>query len=71
MGVTFKYWDDCAEPEDIEEMWSNHDVSKEWLDAGETKGRKVLLSRDPDGQPYLTQTEMKVKLSRFFNLVTN
>jgi hypothetical protein len=42
-------------------MWREPEVSTEWLDAGETKGNKVHLSRDPDGEPYLTQTEMKVK----------
>jgi len=35
------------------------DVKQEWLNVGETMGSKVHLSRDPDGQPYLTQTEMK------------
>ncbi|KAI9078651.1 hypothetical protein K1719_039400 [Acacia pycnantha] len=30
-----------------------------WDDSGESKGKRVHLLRDPDGQPYLTQTEMK------------
>jgi hypothetical protein len=47
----------------MEAMWREPEVSTEWLDAGETKGNKVHLSRDPDGEPYLTQTEMKVKQS--------
>lgn len=59
MGTSFKYWDDCVDPEDMKALWKDPEVSKEWLDAGETKGRKVHLSRDPDGQPYLTQTEME------------
>ena len=45
---------------DLEGMWSDSDVVVEWLNAGETRGSKVHLSRDPDGQPFLTQIEMKV-----------
>lgn len=62
MSVTmsFKYWDDCVDAEDMEEMWMDPRVSEEWISVGETKGRSVHLSRDPDGQVYLTQTEMKV-----------
>ncbi|XP_062093103.1 uncharacterized protein LOC133798682 isoform X2 [Humulus lupulus] len=59
MAVNFKYWDDYVDPLDMEAMWKIPEVSSEWLDAGETRGQKVHLSRDPDGQPYLTQTEMK------------
>lgn len=62
MPVSFKYWDDCADPEDLDSMWKDPDVRAEWLNVGETQGSKVHLSRDPDGQPYLTQTEMKVNL---------
>lgn len=36
-------------------------VRAEWIGVGESKGSKVHLSRDPDGQPYLTQTEMRVR----------
>ncbi|KAI8005709.1 hypothetical protein LOK49_LG07G03684 [Camellia lanceoleosa] len=59
MAVSFKYWDDCVDHLDMEALWMDPDVRNEWISAGETKGRKVHLSRDPDGQPYLTQTEMK------------
>ncbi|KAK3042655.1 hypothetical protein RJ639_000907 [Escallonia herrerae] len=59
MAVNFKYWDECADPPDMEAMWMDPDVRAEWIGAGETKKSKVHLSRDPDGQPYLTQTEMK------------
>ncbi|GLU05034.1 hypothetical protein SLE2022_221590 [Rubroshorea leprosula] len=59
MGVSFKYWDDCVDPKDMEAMWKEPEVRTEWIDAGETQGQKVHLSRDPDGQPYLTQIEMK------------
>lgn len=60
MSVSFKYWDDCVDPEDVRSMWMDAAVSKEWIDAGERMGQKVHLSRDPDGEPYLTQTEMRV-----------
>uniref|UniRef100_A0A2P2JCI2 Transglycosylase SLT domain-containing protein n=1 Tax=Rhizophora mucronata TaxID=61149 RepID=A0A2P2JCI2_RHIMU len=59
MAVSFKYWNECVDPQDLEAMWREPAVSTEWLDAGETRGQKVHLSRDPDGQPYLTQTEMR------------
>lgn len=57
--VSFKYWDDCVDPEDMQLLWADKDVSKEWTGANERMGRKVHLSRDPDGQPYLTQIEMR------------
>ncbi|XP_015876141.2 uncharacterized protein LOC107412838 isoform X1 [Ziziphus jujuba] len=59
MAISYKYWDDCVDPQDMEALWNTPEVSAEWLDAGETRKKKVHLSRDPDGQPYLTQTEMK------------
>ncbi|XP_052179214.1 uncharacterized protein LOC127792653 isoform X2 [Diospyros lotus] len=59
MAVSFKYWDDCIEPHDLEALWMDPYVATEWDKAGETVGQKVHLSRDPDGQPYLTQTEMR------------
>ncbi|GER52779.1 hypothetical protein STAS_30265 [Striga asiatica] len=58
-GVSFKYWNDCVDPKDLEAMWMEPDVRTEWINVGETKGSKVHLSRDPDGHPYLTQTEMR------------
>ncbi|KAB1207183.1 Germin-like protein subfamily 1 member 17 [Morella rubra] len=60
MAVNFKYWDDCIDPIEMEEMWGIPEVRTEWLDAGESRGRRVHLSRAPDGQPYLTQTEMQL-----------
>lgn len=60
--ASFKYWDDCVDPEDMEAMWMDPQVKDEWINAGEDLGSKVHLSRDPDGQPYLTQTEMKVSI---------
>ncbi|KAJ0980820.1 hypothetical protein J5N97_009075 [Dioscorea zingiberensis] len=43
----------------MQALWMDAEVRKEWLDAGEKIGRKVHLSRDPDGETYLTQTEMR------------
>lgn len=60
MAVSFSHWDDCADPQDLEAMWKVPEVSTEWLKAGESRGKRVHMSRDPDGQPYLTQTEMRV-----------
>lgn len=59
-SVSFRFWDDSADLLDLEAMWMDPNVAAEWVTVGETKGSKVHLSRDPDGQPYLTQTEMKV-----------
>ncbi|XP_061350599.1 uncharacterized protein LOC133295761 [Gastrolobium bilobum] len=59
MAVSFSYWGDCVEPQDLEAMWNVSNVSAEWLKAGEARNQKVHISRDPDGQPYLTQTEMR------------
>lgn len=71
MVVSFKYWDDCIEAEDLKEMWKEVEVSTEWIDAGEDRGQKVHLSRDPDGQPYLTQTEMRVNVNFIFIFIAN
>lgn len=60
MAVSYKFWNECIDPLDMQALWNVPKVSAEWEDAGETKGQKVHLSRDPDGQVYLTQTEMKV-----------
>ncbi|KAJ4748286.1 transglycosylase [Rhynchospora pubera] len=68
---SFRYWDDCVDPEDMKVMWLIPEVNKEWIDAGEKMGEKVHISRDPDGEPYLTQTEMqaiaKITVDRHFN----
>lgn len=54
-----KYWDDWVDPEDMEAMWGCTDVYAEWTAAGEKQGEKVHMLRNPDGQPYVTQTEMR------------
>ncbi|XP_031115092.1 uncharacterized protein LOC116019124 isoform X3 [Ipomoea triloba] len=58
-SVSFRFWDDCVNLLDLEAMWMDPNVAAEWITVGETKGSKVHLSRNPDGQPYLTQAEMK------------
>lgn len=52
--------DSRISPEDMEEMWNNANVSKEWLKCGEKHG-KVQLSHDKDCRPYLSRVELKVK----------
>ncbi|KAL8166567.1 hypothetical protein V2J09_008066 [Rumex salicifolius] len=59
MSRKFTYWQECTDPVDMDDLWSDPTVAAEWIDAGETKGEKIHLSRDPYGQPYLTQTEMR------------
>ncbi|KAJ7559112.1 hypothetical protein O6H91_04G070600 [Diphasiastrum complanatum] len=59
MAPSMKYWDDWVEPDDMQAMWSHPSVLKEWIAAGELKGQKVHISRNPDGQPYLTHVEMR------------
>ncbi|RDX97705.1 hypothetical protein CR513_19497, partial [Mucuna pruriens] len=70
MAISFSYWDDCVDPQDLEAMWNVPEVCAEWLKAGEDRCQKVHLSRDPDGQAYLTQTEMRavtnIVISRHF-----
>lgn len=65
MSVSYKYWDDCVDPDEMRLLWKYPEVRKEWIDAGENMGQKVLLSRDPEGQLYLTQTEMRVCSTRY------
>ncbi|KAF9587635.1 hypothetical protein IFM89_004467 [Coptis chinensis] len=57
--MSFKYWEDCLGEKDMEAMWMDPEVSNEWIEAGEDRGNNVHMSRDPDGQAYLTQTEMR------------
>lgn len=57
---SYKYWEDCIDGGDVREMWMDSDVCKEWISVGERKDHKVLLSRDPDGNTFLTQTELMV-----------
>ncbi|XP_024532668.1 uncharacterized protein LOC112346933 [Selaginella moellendorffii] len=58
-AVSMKYWDDWADPQDMDAMWSHPEINKEWIAAGEIFGKKVHMLRDPDGRPYITQTELQ------------
>lgn len=59
MTPTMKYWDDWVDAKDMEAMWNDSDVCAEWIAAGEKQGVKVHMSRNSDGKPYVTQTEMR------------
>eukprot|EP01018_Ginkgo_biloba_P031531 Gb_16970 [translate_table: standard] len=52
------YWDEKVSPEDMAEMWTHPEVRREWIKAGERKG-KVRFSRDSEKRPYLTPVELK------------
>lgn len=61
-----KFWDDWVDVEDMEAMWNHPEVRDEWLRVGEERGMKVHLSRNFDGKPYVTHTEMKVNTQLSF-----
>lgn len=60
-ATIYTFWDSRAAPEDMEEMWNNHDVQKEWTKSGEKKGN-VRFSHDLKKRPYVSRVELKVKL---------
>ncbi|KAF4388990.1 hypothetical protein F8388_026719 [Cannabis sativa] len=66
----YTYWDSMASPEDMEEMWNNPEVFKEWSKSGEKKG-KVRFSQDEKKRPYLSRIEVKavaeIILSKHFS----
>lgn len=53
-------WDSRVSPEDMEEMWNNQIISKEWTKSGEKRG-KVRISHDTDKRPYLSRAELRVR----------
>lgn len=63
-AITYTSWDCRATPEDMEEMWNNPDVQKEWTKSGEKKG-KVRFSHDLKKRPYVSRVELKVKINKF------
>ncbi|XP_057950162.1 uncharacterized protein LOC131145098 isoform X2 [Malania oleifera] len=69
-GVVYTYWDSRASPEDMEEMWNNPDVTREWTKSGERRG-KVRFSHDAKKRPYLSRVEVKavaeIILSKHFS----
>ncbi|KAK4398754.1 hypothetical protein Sango_1350900 [Sesamum angolense] len=52
-GPTNTTWDSRTSSEDMEAMWNNPNVNKEWTTSGEKKG-KVRLSHDMENNPYLS-----------------
>lgn len=54
-------WDSRTSQEDMEEMWKNPSVSKEWIKSGEKRG-KVRFSHDAEKRPYLSRVEVRVRL---------
>lgn len=52
-------WESRTSPEDMEEMWNDPNVNREWTKSGEKKG-KVRFSHDTDRRPYLSRVELKV-----------
>ncbi|XP_059667757.1 auxin response factor 8-like isoform X2 [Cornus florida] len=62
-------WDSRASPEDMEGMWNNPTVSKEWHTSGEKKG-KVRFSLDGQMKPYLSRAEMKTVLCALAEIVS-
>ncbi|KAL8461862.1 hypothetical protein ACS0TY_033092 [Phlomoides rotata] len=51
-------WDSRTSPEDMEEMWKNPEVNKEWTHSGEKRG-KVRFSHDVEKHPYLSRVELR------------
>ncbi|BBN19609.1 hypothetical protein MPTK1_8g12060 [Marchantia polymorpha subsp. ruderalis] len=70
---TLKFWDDCADPEDIQALWAHQAVNKEWTAAGEKPGQKVHMSRTFEGPACITETEMRaiaeIIIGRFFTKI--
>lgn len=58
-GEEWSYWDSRVTPLDMEELWNNPDVLKEWTKSGERHGR-VRFSHNKENRPYLSRVEVKV-----------
>lgn len=63
-GDGYTYWDARVSEEDMEDMWRNPDVVKEWSKSGEIRGR-VRFSQDEEKSPYLSRVEVKVRKIKF------
>lgn len=59
VGKKWVYWDEKVSTADMDRLWMQVDVKREWLKSGETVG-KVRFARDSDLKPYLTRLELKV-----------
>lgn len=62
-ATNYTFWDCRATPEDMEEMWNNPNVLKEWTKSGEKKGN-VRFSHDLKKRPYVSRVELKVKINK-------
>ncbi|XP_052144084.1 uncharacterized protein LOC127763424 isoform X2 [Oryza glaberrima] len=52
------YWDSKVSEVDMDAMWSQSDVIKEWTKSGERRGN-VRFSHDSKRRPYLSRVEVK------------
>ncbi|KAK9103283.1 hypothetical protein Sjap_020537 [Stephania japonica] len=43
MAVSFQYWDECLDPQDLEALWGNPEVSKQRIGAGKIDIRKFTF----------------------------
>lgn len=64
-AIVYTFWDSRATPEDMEEMWNNPHVLKEWNKSGEKKGN-VRFSHDLKKRLYVSRVELKVKINKIF-----
>lgn len=69
-GLINATWDSRTSPEDMEEMWKNPNVNKEWSQSGEKRG-KVRFSHDVEKHPYLSRVELRVSLQIYFSFMDN
>lgn len=67
-GSEWTYWDSRVSPNDMEELWKNPDVLKEWTKTAEIRG-KVRFSLDKEKRPYLSRVEVKVKMMKMMKLM--
>uniref|UniRef100_A0A453NJY0 Uncharacterized protein n=1 Tax=Aegilops tauschii subsp. strangulata TaxID=200361 RepID=A0A453NJY0_AEGTS len=69
-GTQLVYWDSKVSVEDLDGMWSQPDVLKEWTNSGERRGN-VRFSHDAKKRPYLSRVEVKavaeIIISRHFS----
>lgn len=53
-------WDSRTSVEDMESLWNDPYVNKEWTKSGEKKGN-VRFSHDVEKHPYLSRLELMVR----------
>lgn len=59
LGEEWAFWDARVSFEDMDAMWNNPEVVREWAKSGERRGR-VRFSLDAQKKPYLSRVEVKV-----------